>query len=257
MWQKAAGSPEPWWKWHDSLTRFEGPLAEELELQFHARFVLDGGEEYEPLLALPGPERAGGGALAIASARMYWNVPDDQPNEVLGLYLERIAAAEQSIFIENPYLYHPTVVEALCAARRARPQLRVELVVPARRHNDNAFGQDAQEHYYAAFLACGIEVWEYQHHFNHLKIAVFDERHSIHGSTNLNHRSLEPDKDFELVVLVEDAAFARRILTQTRDIDVRYAHRITAKDVHGASWRALTRRRRNPWTLAMLWRKQL
>src|SRR5476651_641893 len=25
--RKQAGQPEPWWKWHDSLTRFEGPIA--------------------------------------------------------------------------------------------------------------------------------------------------------------------------------------------------------------------------------------
>ena len=252
---RSAGNPEPWWKWHDSLTRFEGPIADELESNFHARFVLDGGEEYEPLPALDGPVRGEG--TPIRSARVYRNVPDDQPNEVLELYLARIAAAEHSIFIENPYLYHPTLVDALCAARTARPSLRVTLVLPARRHNDNKFGQDAQEFYYARYLACGIEVWEYQHHFNHFKMAVFDERYSIHGSTNLNFRSLEPDKDFELVVLVDDEPFARSILERGRDVDISHAKRISDRDVHGHTWRALCRRRRNPWTRAMLWRKQL
>ena len=28
---KKAGHPEPWWKWHDSLTRFEGDIAVALE----------------------------------------------------------------------------------------------------------------------------------------------------------------------------------------------------------------------------------
>jgi phosphatidylserine/phosphatidylglycerophosphate/cardiolipin synthase-like enzyme len=41
---------------------------------------------------------------------------------------------------------------------------------------------------------------------------VFDERWSIHGSTNGNVRSLEDDKEFELVVLVDDEAFARSVL---------------------------------------------
>ncbi|MEO6951627.1 MAG: phosphatidylserine/phosphatidylglycerophosphate/cardiolipin synthase family protein [Polyangia bacterium] len=251
-WRKA-GDPEPWWKWHDSLTRFEGPVAAELELHFHARFVLDGGAVYEPMPALEGPPRRE--CAAIRSARVYRNVPDVSPNDVLVLYLERIAAAERSIFIENPYLYHPSIVDALCAA--ARPSLRITLVVPARRHNDNQFGQDAQEHHYARYLACGIEVWEYQHHFNHFKIAVFDERYSIHGSTNLNFRSLEVDKDFELVVLVDDEALARNILAQGRDVDIEHAQRIGDRDVHGKTWRALCRRRRNPWTLAMIWRREL
>ena len=252
---RSAGDPEPWWKWHDSFTRFEGPVAEALELDFHARFVLDGGTEYDPLPMLGGPSRGEG--MAIRSARVYRNVPDAQANEVLDLYLQKIAAAEGSIFIENPYLYHPTLVDALCAAKGARPLLRITLVLPARRHNDNQFGQDAQEYYYARYLACGIEVWEYQHHFNHFKLAVFDERFSIHGSTNLNYRSLEADKDFELVVLVDDEPFARHILALSRDVDITHALRIADRDVHGKTWRALCRRRRNPWTLAMLWRKQL
>ena len=39
--------PEPWLKWHDSLTRFVGPIVGELEHAFLERFVLDGGQEYE------------------------------------------------------------------------------------------------------------------------------------------------------------------------------------------------------------------
>ena len=45
--RKQRGLPEPWWKWHDSLTRFEGPVARELEGHFRDRWILDGGEEYE------------------------------------------------------------------------------------------------------------------------------------------------------------------------------------------------------------------
>jgi hypothetical protein len=63
-------------------------------------------------------------------------------------------------------------------------------------------------------------------HFNHLKLAVFDERVSIHGSTNLNFRSLEDDKDFELIVRVEDRRFAAHNLRVVRDVDLRYARRL-------------------------------
>ena len=146
------------------------------------------------------------------------------------LYLaQHRRGTSRSIFIENPYLYHPTLVEALCAARRsARPSLRVTLVLPARRHNDNQFGQDAQEYYYARYLACGIEVWEYQHHFNHFKLAVFDERFSIHGSTNLNFRSLEIGQG-----LRARRARGRRVVRShrssrdSRDVDISHALRIT------------------------------
>jgi cardiolipin synthase len=251
---KAANLPEPWWKWHDSLTRFEGPIAVALDHHFRERWMLDGGEEMAPDPVVPGltPPRG----LPIRDARVYCNEPSETPNGVRELYLRLIREARSSIFIENPYLYHPSIPDALCAAKAATPHLEIVLVVPAGRHNDNAFGQDAQEHEYVRYLACGIEVHEYQNHFNHLKMAVFDERWSIHGSTNLNCRSLEDDKDFELVVLVDDEGMARWVLANVRDVDRGHAQRIGDSDLHG-TLAALRRRIRDPRTIAMLAKRVL
>lgn len=252
--RKQAGLPEPWWKWHDSLTRFEGPIAVALDRHFRDRWVLDGGDDIPPLPTVPGKRPARG--RTIHSARVYCNEPNERPNAVRELYLRLIREAKRSIFIENPYLYQPALAEALCAAKRKNPGLDVVLVVPSGRHNDNAFGQDAQEHEYVRYLECGIEVHEYQNHFNHLKMAVFDERWSIHGSTNMNCRSLEDDKDFELVVLVEDEVFARSILSGVRDVDRRHSRRINYGDLHG-SMAALRRRIRDPRTRALLAKRML
>ncbi len=252
--RKAAGLPEPWWKWHDSLTRFEGPVARELEHHFHERFVLDGGEPFtlddEPSI------REGEGGFPIAGAELFCNEPDDEPNAVRELYVRLIGQAERSIFLENPYLYHPAIVTALVEAKRRRPELRVTLMLPARQWNDNKFAHDAQQHEYEGYLACGIEVYEYQRHFNHLKMAVFDERWSIHGSTNGNYRSLENDKDFELVVLVDDEPMARDILQRVRDVDIPRARRFSEHDLDGsfAAWRI---RHRDPRTLLLASRKEL
>jgi cardiolipin synthase len=247
--RKQAGLPEPWWKWHDSLTRFEGPIVSELDRRFRERWVLDGGDELpdDPTLPGAGPPRG----FAVQEAQVFHNEPNDQPNPVRQLYLQLIRAARQSIFIENPYLYHPEIAEALRTAKTENPELQVVLIVPSGRHNDNAFGQDAQEHQYADYLECGIEVYEYQNHFNHLKTAVFDQRWSIHGSTNLNFRSLEDDKDFELVVLVDDEALARWMLTEVRDADLRHCRRIGHDDGHGTLAR-LRQRVRDPRTIVLM-----
>ncbi|MEI9940898.1 MAG: phosphatidylserine/phosphatidylglycerophosphate/cardiolipin synthase family protein [Pseudomonadota bacterium] len=245
---------EPWWKWHDSLTRFDGPIVLELESAFHDRWVLDGGSDYDRILRTPSKEPPRGQALS--HAQIHQNEPNDQPNEVRELYLRLIGEARQSIFIENPYLYHPELVDALCAAKAATPELSIVLIVPSGRHNDNSFSQDAQEHEYERYLASGIEVYEYQNHFNHLKIAVFDARFSIHGSTNLNCRSLENDKDFELVVLVDDEPCARAVLQQVRDVDLGHARRMTQEDLRG-TFVGLRRRVRDPRTLALLAKRML
>jgi cardiolipin synthase len=250
--RKKRGLPEPWWKWHDSLTRFEGPLARELDEHFRDRFILDGGEEYDAPEPLP-PEPRG---RPIAKAEVLLNEPNDQPNQVRERYVELIRCARESIFIENPYLYHPSIVDSLIAAKKARPQLRVDLVLPARRHNDNNFAHDAQQHAYKGYLEAGIAVYEYQNHFNHLKIAAFDGRFSIHGSTNLNYRSLENDKDFELVVCVEDEGLAQQVLAEVRDVDVRFSRRFTRRDLRGLHGRFRIRTR-DPRTLLLVSRKVL
>lgn len=161
--RRQAALSEPWWKWHDSWTRFEGPIAHELEAYFHDRFVLDGGNEYE-LASAMGSKPPRRGAFPVLRTEIYSNQPDDQPNAVLELYLRLTGEAQRSIFIENPYLYHPDLVSALCQAKQRRPTLEVTLVLPAAAWNDNSFAQDAQQYEYARLLEHGVEVFEYQNH---------------------------------------------------------------------------------------------
>jgi phosphatidylserine/phosphatidylglycerophosphate/cardiolipin synthase-like enzyme len=87
-------------------------------------------------------------------------------------------------------------------------------------------------------------------------MAVFDERWSIHGSTNLNYRSLENDKDFELVVLVDDESLAKEILERVRDADVARSKRFSATDVDG-SLAALRIKTRDPRTMLLVSRRVL
>jgi phosphatidylserine/phosphatidylglycerophosphate/cardiolipin synthase-like enzyme len=105
-------------------------------------------------------------------------------------------------------------------------------------------------------LEHGVHVLEYQNHFNHLKIAVFDERWSIHGSTNGNYRSLENDKDFELVVLVDDEPFARNILERVREVDIARSRRFTVADIHDAPG-GFRIRHRDPRTMLLISRASL
>src|SRR3954469_24521411 len=124
---KKRGMPEPWWKWHDSLTRFEGPIARELETHFHDRFILDGGEEYA--LSAPDPQATlSTRGFPVAMPRVFANEPNEVPNAVRELYVRLIREARTSIFLENPYLYHPAIVDALCEAKRLRPSLEITLM---------------------------------------------------------------------------------------------------------------------------------
>jgi cardiolipin synthase A/B len=249
-----AGEPEPWWKWHDGLVRFEGSIVRDLDKVFRERWRLGGGADFVPVETELGASPRG---VRVRSARILKNEPSSRPNEIRATFVERIIAAERTIFIENPFLYHPTIVETLLAAKKARPALRVTLIVPARGCNPNKFTQDAQQYHYAAYLDAGIDVFEYQNHFNHLKLATFDQRWAIVGSANLNFRSMEDDKDFEACVLIDSDEFARGIDRDVRDEDVRWSKRVTADDVQGTSLHALRTRMRDPRTLMLIAAREL
>jgi cardiolipin synthase len=256
--RKTAELPEPWWKWHDSLTRFQGPVVEALDRHFRDRWILDGGEEFpddEGRSAEPWSRPARG--RPVRRAEVLVNEPNNRPNQVRETYLRLIGEAQRSIFIENPYMYHPAIVQALLDARGRRPELRVDLVLPARRWNDNEFAHDAQQYHYRRYLAAGIRVYEYQGHFNHLKMAVFDERVSIHGSTNLNYRSLEDDKDFEMVVVIEDEDLARTVLREVRDVDIPHSRPFTLDQVERTWAGRLRIQMRDLRTLFLLSRRVL
>jgi cardiolipin synthase len=243
------GAPEPWWKWHDGFVRLEGPIARDLDALFRERWVLDGGDDYGAVEPRPpeGPPRG----VRIDRATVRANQPDSTPNRVREAFLEAIAGARESIFVENPYVYHPRILDALVAARRRRPALRVDLVVPALAWNDNAFSQDAMQHHYRRLLRAGVAIWEYQNHFTHLKLATFDGRTAIVGSANLNFRSLEDDVDFEAVVVIEGEAFARGIEREVRDVDLGCSRRMRRRGL------GLRARVRDPRTLLLVWRRLL
>ncbi|MEO8900719.1 MAG: phosphatidylserine/phosphatidylglycerophosphate/cardiolipin synthase family protein [Polyangiaceae bacterium] len=252
--RRAEGDPEPWWKWHDGLVRFEGRIVHDLDVVFRERWRLGGGADFEPL---PAAEPRNPRGVRIDSAVVVKNEPSSRENAIRSLLCACIAEATESIFIQNPYLYHPAIIEALLAAKARAPALRVTLVVPGRGWNDNHFAQDAQEYHYPAYLTAGIEVFEYQNHFNHLKLCTFDGRRALVGSANLNFRSLEDDKDFEACVLVEGQEFAQGIDRDVRDFDLQWCERLEAEAALGGSLSALRVRVRDPRTLLMIASREL
>jgi phosphatidylserine/phosphatidylglycerophosphate/cardiolipin synthase-like enzyme len=90
---RAAGEPEPCWR-------------------------LGGGADFVCLEADLGTSPRG---VRVRSARVLKNEPSSRTNEIREIFVERILSAQRTVFIENPFLYHPTIVEMLLAAKRACP----------------------------------------------------------------------------------------------------------------------------------------
>ena len=84
------------------------------------------------------------------------------------------------------------------------------------------------------YLDAGSKVYEYQNHFNHLKMAVFDERWS-------NRRLDEPElpeprgrQGLRARRLVDDEPLAKRCPLRVRDVDVQHSKRLTPNDLQGS-----------------------
>ena len=148
----AAGAPEPWWKWHDGLVRFEGAIVQELEACFRERWVLDGGGRlrHQPACADGAPR-----GTTIDQAEVHKNQPDATPNQVRRLFLAASPRPSDRSSSRTRTSTTRPIVEALIAARRRRPSLQVELVVPGLKWNDNEFSQDAMQHHYGALVRAG------------------------------------------------------------------------------------------------------
>lgn len=76
-------------------------------------------------------------------------------------------------------------------------------------------------------------------------------------SANLNFRSLEDDKHFEVGVLIASEELARGILRDVRDADLPHSKPIRAADVRGLSLEALRMRMRDPRTLLRVAAREL
>jgi hypothetical protein len=50
--------------------------------------------------------------ISVQSARVIKCEPSSRTNEIREAFLGRIHAAERSIFIENPFLYHPAIARS-------------------------------------------------------------------------------------------------------------------------------------------------
>lgn len=110
-------------EWHDGLARFQGPVVGVMEEIFKSRWVLDGEEDYE----IRFPDYPGD---SIDTSMQVYTATPGFKNSIRKLYVQQIRKATSSIFIENPYLFHPIIIEELISARQRRPELAVTLIVP-------------------------------------------------------------------------------------------------------------------------------
>ena len=170
--------------WHDIGVRLTGPQVQS---------VVDA---FEDIWHFRRP-RLGRGLF-----RYYWsNITERARREKNKLIAEYLSNARERIWIINPY-FSPTtaIVRALMDASRNGADVRVIVSYKS----DIEFFPQLMATYYEELLKHKVRIFEYQPAILHAKLLMIDDM-SLIGSTNLNHRSLLHDVEFDVLVRSADA----------------------------------------------------
>jgi phosphatidylserine/phosphatidylglycerophosphate/cardiolipin synthase-like enzyme len=222
---------------HEVMMMVDGAAARALGDHFRARWAAGAGEG--PMIP---PPDAGGDPwpdhvpahlihlqVGIARTQPAWR---GQPghDEIARLALASIAAAKDTIYLENQYFTSPVITEAL--ARRLGEPDGPEVVLIVTGVSPSWFDQATMDHARAAMVwrlraadvfgrfralypitRQGVKI------IVHSKTSVFDDRLVRVGSANLNNRSLGFDTEIELAAPADDpetrvhvAAFRDRLV---------------------------------------------
>jgi phosphatidylserine/phosphatidylglycerophosphate/cardiolipin synthase-like enzyme/uncharacterized membrane protein YdjX (TVP38/TMEM64 family) len=230
----AYGKPYP--PFHDLMVALDGEAARSLAAIARERWLLATGDKLKPVLAdhdpWPAGLEAGLGPVDVGIAR---TMPPrgEAPaiREVERLYLDMIASARKTLYIENQYFTAPRLAAAL-EKRLAEPD-GPEIVLVLRllshgwleEHTMHVLRtrllqrlKDADRHgrfavYYPHIPgladACCLDV--------HSKLMIADERVLRVGSANLCNRSMALDTECDVVIESRGDASIARFIGGTRD----------------------------------------
>ncbi len=238
-WFKAAKALKPallnpdtyWSQWQKRHPAIDAVMQRALDAQRarHARKA--GVDQGEPCTGTPVPTVV----HADVPVRFVRNRPRAGERLIRDLYLEQIAAAEQSVLIENAYFVpSDALMAALVSA--AKRGVDVHIVTNSDKTNDIPMITVAGRARYKALLDAGVHVYEWHaERFGegtiHAKHAVFDDRVAIIGSYNLDPRSERLNS--ENVVLLEHAPIAAELAAWIREHDLPMAEAITPEQAVG------------------------
>lgn len=187
--------------WDDEHLCIEGPAVESLHNIFIKDYYFASNDEslLEEKYHLKIEEKGDSIVQIVASG------PDSNYPTILHQYLGLINAAENCIYIANPY-FMPTrpLLEGLKMA--ALSGVNVKLLIPEK--SDSKLANYSMQSYFRELLQVGIEIYR-SSNFLHSKIIITDNEMVSVGSGNFDHRSFE--QNFETNALIYDEKVANQV----------------------------------------------
>jgi cardiolipin synthase len=211
--------------WRDSHARVEGPAALEMALVFEEGWRRAGGERIG-LDAVEEDLSAPGARVMVLDSR-----PGRGSAESASVLSAIVAGARSRIWITMAY-FAPRTRAARYLSRAARRGVDVRMILPAK--TDVRLVRHAGHGFYAALLAAGVRIFEYQAAVLHAKTMVADGLFSVIGSSNYDFRSFELNAECNFVV--RDAATAE-LMQKQFEVDL-----TSSEEILRGPWR-----RRSGW----------
>ncbi|HXE39462.1 MAG TPA: cardiolipin synthase ClsB [Azonexus sp.] len=152
-------------------------------------------------------------------------------NDILHAYIEAIDAARDEILIANAY-FLPGIRFARALQAAARRGVKITILLQGK--TDHPMLRFATQALYAAALAIGIRIFEYEKSFMHAKVAVIDGQWATVGSSNIDPFSLLLAKEANLIV--NDGVFAGELRASIHDAMAGGAREMHDADLSRQPW---------------------
>ena len=185
-------------EWHEVMVAIKGPLVQDWQMLFDRQWRANiSRKAWRPathfgLPRLPSAplEREGMGRVTYADAH--------QHRDILQSLIQAINGAKERIWLATPY-FLPTwgVRRALRRAAHRGVDVRLLLTGPRTDHPSVRY---AGHRYYPRLLKSGVQIYEYQPCFLHLKMVLVDDWVSL-GSCNFDHWNLRFNLEANLEAL--------------------------------------------------------
>ncbi len=174
---------EKYGHWKDNMIRFSGEAVNSLTTLFLEMWNLDklkDFDDYNPYLV-----------KSIQEGEGYLIPFGDDPfdNEQIGklTYMELLTTAREYVDIVMPYfIIDSEFLNVLLHV--AKKGVAIRLILPG--IADKKFVNFIAKSYYKELILNGIEIYEYQKGFTHLKVMISDSTKCVVGTINLDYRSL-------------------------------------------------------------------
>ena len=185
-------------QWHEVMVAITGPLVQDWQMLFDRQWRANiSRKAWRPathfgLPRLPSTprEREGMGRVTYADAH--------QHRDILQSLIQAINGAKERIWLATPY-FLPTWGVRRSLRRAASRGVDVRLLLTGPR-TDHPSVRYAGHRYYPRLLKSGVQIYEYQPCFMHLKMVLIDDWVSL-GSCNFDHWNLRFNLEANLEAL--------------------------------------------------------